>query len=152
MAPVHDHCHDCQEQYTQYHVPVILSCCQNIICRGCAFKKWVRLRRRCWYKDCSNTKILSLRCAGSFTPPYTDVGHLEEGEEGIVLLTLEDLKLRKYQRIGKYVEDVENEGRRQSINKKANHRKKRVHREYLDERNNDTNFFPSYMFTFLKDI
>ena len=55
------------------------------------------------------------------------------------MLTLEDLKLRKYQRIGKHAEDVENEGRRQSINKKAINRKKRVHREPLDLRSSNPN-------------
>ena len=111
MSHEHDHCLDCQEPYSQLHLPVILSCCQNIICRACAFRKWVHRRRRCWYPECSNynTNILTLRCAGSFTPPYTDVGHLEEGEDGIVLISIEDLK-QKQRLDTTNVEDAEIEG------------------------------------------
>lgn len=109
MSSQHDHCHDCHKHYSQpLVVPVIISCCRNIICRACAFRKWVHNRRRCWYPECSNTDILTLRCAGSFTPPYTDVGHLEEGEEGIVLISIADLHQKQYQ--GNNVENIENQG------------------------------------------
>ena len=150
MSPEHDYCQDCLEPYSLLHLPVILSCCQNIICRACAFRKWVHRRRRCWYSECSNynTKILTLRCAGSFTPPYTDVGHLEEGEDGIVLISIEDLK--QEQRLGTTnVEDAEIEGSpaqpfndskstNQSNHSKPKQRKKRVEKEtpYLDSEQN----------------
>ena len=108
MSSEHDHCPDCQKQYSQYLVPVIITCCRNIICRACAYYKWVHGRWRCWYPQCSNTNILTLRCSGSFTPPYTDVGHLDQGEEGIVMINIDDLNL-KYCQMNN-IENTENDG------------------------------------------
>ena len=114
-----EHCQDCQRQYTQHDViPVIISCCKNIICRACAFKNWVHKRRRCWYPECSNTNILTLRCAGAFIPPYTDVGHLDEGEDGIVMISSKDLTQK--QRINNNVKNIENEG---SVDQQCNYSK-----------------------------
>ena len=111
MSSEHKYCYNCQKHYTQYHVvPVIVTCCQNIICRACAFYKWVHQRRRCWFPECSNTNILTQRCACSFTPPYTDVGRLDRGEDGIVLISIKDLNQKQCQRVSNNIENIETEG------------------------------------------